>query len=64
MDWVLYGIDRGWDSANYEEAYGEESMISYPSSLRAEDAASFETGWMLGEERYRSGLWQDGTARD
>jgi hypothetical protein len=53
----VYALNRGWDAANYAEAYGEEIVNHYKNT-------DYEAAFALGVERYQVGLWQDGSPRD
>jgi hypothetical protein len=61
------GLDRGWDHANYVEAYGPQgnpNLVPYPgwvenSSL--EVRAAFRDGWEQGVDRFTEGLYPDGS---
>lgn len=52
-----YALNRGWDAANYSEAYGEEISNHYVNT-------AYQAAFELGVERYKVGLWQDGSPRD
>jgi hypothetical protein len=60
------GVHRGWDHANFVEAYGEEHDTRHPEVPGGyeEHAGAFEQGWREGIKRYRAGRWQDGTKQD
>lgn len=60
------GLNRGWDHANFVQAYGQEHDTRRPDvpAHHADHADAFEQGWREGIKRYRAGRWQDGTKHD
>lgn len=55
------GIDKGWDAANFAEAYGgdpESGMDAHADSK----TDGFADGYREGIKRFRGGLFPDGTA--
>ncbi|WP_394360716.1 hypothetical protein [Amycolatopsis sp. SB7-3] len=56
----LVGLDRGWDAANFAEAYGgdPESGIGNHVDSRTE---GFADGFRKGIERFQNGQFADGT---
>lgn len=66
------GTERGWDHANYEEAYGKEETPApgEPSARQRMCPAwcagyplnnPYNKGWATGVRRYKSGRYADGT---
>lgn len=58
------GLDRGWDHANFCEAYMPSDTDNGPAPMDGPHQLSFRAGWYEGVRRYRANQWQDGTPRD
>jgi hypothetical protein len=61
------GLDRGWDHANFVEAYGPEhghNTPAYPGWVAngsEEVREAFAEAWELGADRFNEGLYPDGS---
>lgn len=60
------GLQRGWDHANYCDAYGIELHNYTPDiPLRFTEIATFYTsGWEEGRERFENDQFPDGSPMD
>jgi hypothetical protein len=60
------GISRGWDHANFVNAYGGElhGHVDVPLTYAVIDWSFYRSGFETGIDRYENGQWQDGTSRD
>jgi hypothetical protein len=64
----LIGIDHGYSSANYVDAYGGSvgSADERLTDRTVSDAyrSGYSTGWDEGIERFENDQWPDGSPRD
>ncbi|MER7009927.1 hypothetical protein ABT324_00665 [Saccharopolyspora sp. NPDC000359] len=56
------GVDRGWDAANYAEAYGGNPMDGI--GAHSYSGPDFEAGYREGIDRFQRSQWADGTSRE
>lgn len=65
------GAERGWDHANYEDAYGKEERVPGEPGARRRMCPgwcdtydllpSYNRGWGAGVRRFKAGRYADGT---
>lgn len=66
------GIGRGWDHANYVDAYGPDPVVKpgedgAPGRVRpgwvrpGAQHRAYMAGWRLGVDRFKRGRYADGT---
>jgi hypothetical protein len=58
------GLNRGWDHANFCEAYAPEETDLVPTDVDGPHQLSYQAGWREGVRRYLANQWQDGKPRD
>ncbi|MFJ5725831.1 hypothetical protein [Streptomyces sp. NPDC093149] len=60
------GVVRGWDHANFVDAYGKRHDQRRPEvpSFQQGCTKAFEQGWREGLKRYTRGLWQGGSRKE